>query len=82
MAARHRPKRQRWTKEDRLAFTTQRLRAQTIPGKRRPAPTAEEWVTNPHVCDFLATPEQSTNDRVPESSETTLAPAPRTPDSP
>ena len=34
----------RWSKEDRRRFADgNRLRASSIPGKRRPGPSADEW---------------------------------------
>ena len=32
-----------WSHADRFAFTTQRLRAQTIPAGRYEGPSADEW---------------------------------------
>lgn len=36
-------RKQRWNAQDREAFATQRLRAQTIPAKRDDGPQADEW---------------------------------------
>lgn len=41
--------RSRWNEADRFAFATQRLRAATVPARRRGGPTTDEWDTV-HVC--------------------------------
>ena len=37
-------KSKKWNKTDLFNFSTQKLRAQTIPAKEKPAPTIDEWV--------------------------------------
>lgn len=36
-------KRNKWDKNDMFAFRTQKLRAKTVPSKKRPTPTIDEW---------------------------------------
>lgn len=37
------PRQQKWNANDKFAFATQRLRANTVPGQRHNGPTADEW---------------------------------------
>lgn len=37
------PRPRAWSDEDRFAFATARLRAKTVPAKRRPGPSAADW---------------------------------------
>lgn len=39
----NRPRQRQWNAEDRFAFSTQRLRASTIPGRKHGGPTTDEW---------------------------------------
>lgn len=52
-------KRSKWSKNDLFAFSTQRLRAQTIPSKEKPPPSVDEWECD---VDNEQTTQRSDND--------------------
>lgn len=39
----HKSPKARWSEADRFAFSTQKLRASSVPGRRKGGPHASEW---------------------------------------